>query len=74
MKRHIQCADTTEEQEFYCDTVGELISALKKFPKDAQLGMRVDWRTFRHSQVQVSSATGNYGQKYVLVDSSDWLG
>jgi hypothetical protein len=71
MKRKVIIAATSDDTEpSYCTTVGELIAALNKFPKNLALATKADWKSFRQCNVQVDVVQGRY-QKFVTVDSVD---
>lgn len=74
MKRTIKGSSADEELDFYCTTVRELISALQKFPKDAQLVTTTGYRSVARCRVQVSSgkvwdSSGSFYTKCVSVDA-----
>ena len=67
---NITAATSDDTEPDYCTTVGELIAALNKFPKNLALATKIDWRSFRQCNVQVDAVQGRY-QKFVTVDSVD---
>lgn len=72
MKRTIKSSDAIEELDpVSCVTVGELIAALQKFPKDTRLASKIDWRRFTSCSVEIDVVSGNRGEKFVTVDSVD---
>lgn len=71
MKRKVITAATSNDTEpDYCTTVGELVAALNKFPKNFRLATKISSQSFTPCSVQVDEVQGRY-EKFVTVDSVD---